>query len=168
MPITIRETFDKIFKPPSNGGRQVIALSRANAERLPAVDSAALISITGPNRPPATLAPFNYLLRLTFADVDFDSVDLSSKAIEKLPYQFTEVQATQVLAFVEGLPAGIRSIVVHCEGGFSRSCAVAKALHALYGYAVDDEQLSEANPAVERVLRETAKRRAGVAKKRRK
>ncbi|WP_288408902.1 hypothetical protein [uncultured Herbaspirillum sp.] len=78
----------------------------------------------------------------------------------KLPNRFSAEQAVQVLEFVEALPDNIRSIVVHCEGGFSRSCALVKALNALYGYSVDFEQLKEANPSVERALLAVAKQRA--------
>jgi predicted protein tyrosine phosphatase len=45
---------------------------------------------------------------------------------------FTPEQAQTVRSFVETLPDEIATIVVHCEGGFSRSCAIALALQQLY------------------------------------
>jgi predicted protein tyrosine phosphatase len=55
-------------------------------------------------------------------------------------------------SFIDALPQEIASIVVHCEGGYSRSCAVAFGLPKLYGYTVDMEGLSQANPTVVRVM----------------
>ncbi|EFF74631.1 hypothetical protein HMPREF0004_4001 [Achromobacter piechaudii ATCC 43553] len=51
--------------------------------------------------------------------------------------------------------------MVHCEGGFSRSCAVVLGLHKLYGYEVDMSELEQANPSTVQVLRRqpAAKRR---------
>src|SRR5450830_1050349 len=65
---------------------------------------------------------------------------------------FTQEQAGQVKVFVENLPSGIRTILVHCEGGFSRSCAIVLALNELYGCVVDHGQLSEANPSVLKLM----------------
>lgn len=44
--------------------------------------------------------------------------------------------------------SGIPAILVLCEGGFSRSCAIVRALNELYGYVVDHGRLSEATPSV--------------------
>jgi len=45
----------------------------------------------------------------------------------------------------------IVSVVVHCEGGYSRSCAIALALHRLYGYQAEIEHLSQANSSIVRM-----------------
>lgn len=138
----------KLYRLPADGIRQVFALARRDAEKLPSMRSIAVISITAPERPPANLAGFNHVLRLSFADVDFLKPDLSCKAQEKLVWAFTAEKAQSVRFFVEALPDEIASIVIHCEGGYSRSCAIALALHRLFGYHVEIEHLSQANPSV--------------------
>ncbi|MCM3373166.1 hypothetical protein M3640_21130, partial [Bacillus velezensis] len=56
---------------------------------------------------------------------------------DKLARTFTAEQAQAIHSFVEALPIEIVSMVIHCEGGHSRSCAVALARHRLYGYQAD-------------------------------
>jgi len=43
-----------------------------------------------------------------------------------------------------------------CEGGYSRSCAIAQALEDIYGCAVAGEELANANPSVRTVLLNSA------------
>ncbi|QOH34629.1 hypothetical protein C7S14_5840 [Burkholderia cepacia] len=142
----------KLYKPPADGSRQVFALSRSDAEKLPRLPSIAVISVTAPERPPASLDGFAHLLRLSFADVDFLSPNFSNKSRGKLVHAFTAEQALAIHSFVEGLPTEVLSVVVHCEGGYSRSCAIALALHRLYGYQAEIEYLSQANPSVVRMM----------------
>ncbi|MEB2543770.1 hypothetical protein [Burkholderia cenocepacia] len=137
---------------PAGGVRQVFALSRADAERRPRLSSIAIISITSPDRSPAKLDGFDHLLRLSFADVNFLSPLLSTKAQNKLVDAFTTEQAQTIRTFVESLPDEIVSIVVHCEGGYSRSFSIALALHLLYDYDADLEHLVQTNPSVVRVM----------------
>jgi predicted protein tyrosine phosphatase len=127
-------------------------LSRPDAEKLPVLPSIAVISITAPERPPAAIGDFAHVLRLSFADVDFLNPDLSERARGKLAHAFTEEQAEAIRSFVEALPDEICSLVIHCEGGYSRSCAIALALHQLYGYQVELAHLTEANRSIVRVL----------------
>ncbi|WP_322039860.1 hypothetical protein [Burkholderia diffusa] len=61
-------------------------------------------------------------------------------------------QAQAIHSFVEALPMEVLSVVVHCEGGYSRSCAIALALHWLYGYEAEIEHLSQANPSVVQMM----------------
>ncbi|MDO3523956.1 hypothetical protein [Ralstonia pseudosolanacearum] len=152
MPQRLRDILGKLYKPPTDGRRQVFALSRADAEKLPQLPSVAVISITAPERPPADLGCFAHVLRLSFADVDFLNPNLSGRAKEKLAYAFTGAQAQAVRLFVETLPAEITSVVVHCEGGYSRSSAIAVALHQLYGYDAELPHLLEANSSIIRVM----------------
>ncbi|VVE37670.1 hypothetical protein PCO31110_04023 [Pandoraea communis] len=140
-----------LYKP-QPGPRRVLAMSRADAERLPAIPTVAVISITAPERPPAKLSDFRNVLRLSFSDVDHLNPAISTRAREKLANAFTLRQADEIRAFVEGLPTSIESIVVHCEGGYSRSCAVALGLHRLYGYQVDIEAMTHANPSVVQLI----------------
>lgn len=144
----LKAVVDKLYHPPTDGRRQVFALSRPEAEKLPRLPTVAMISITAPERPIAAVDGFAYLLRLSFADVDFLSPLLSKKAQQKTPDAFTPAQAAQILDFVNGLPGDVHSLVVHCEGGFSRSCAIALALHQRFGYLVEVERLAKGNPSV--------------------
>ncbi|MEZ0188439.1 hypothetical protein AB9X41_04305 [Ralstonia solanacearum] len=148
----LRDILGKLYRPPLDGKRQVFALSRADAERLPELPSIAIISITTPERPPASIGAFAYVLRLSFADVDLLNPDLSERARGKLHQAFTSEQSQAIRSFVEALPDGIASVVVHCEGGYSRSCAVAVSLHRLYGYHAALEQFSQANPSIVRMM----------------
>ncbi|CBJ42255.1 conserved protein of unknown function [Ralstonia solanacearum CFBP2957] len=148
----LQDILSKLHRPPSDGMRQVFALSRADAERLPELQSIAVISITAPERPAANIASFVHVLRLSFADVDFLNPELSARAKEKLPHAFTAEHGSAIRTFVETLPPEIASVVVHCEGGYSRSCAIAVALHRLYGYHAELPHLSQANPSIVRVM----------------
>ncbi len=148
----LQDILGKLYRPPADGRRQVFALSRADAERLPELASIAVISVTAPERPPANIAGFAHMLRLSFADVDFLSPELSARAKEKLPHAFTAEHASAIRTFVETLPPEIASVIVHCEGGYSRSCAIAVALHRLYGYHAELPHLSQANPSIVHVM----------------
>jgi|SRR5450830_118510 len=153
MPLSSRTLFSRLYAPPVDGARQAIALSRNEAEKIPFLDTVAIISITAPEKSPAKLAAFSHVLRLSFADVDFlATAKLSKRTEARLKKAFTQEQAGQVKVFVENLPSGIRTILVHCEGGFSRSCAIVLALNELYGCVVDHGQLSEANPSVLKLM----------------
>lgn len=147
----LKRVISKLYRPPS-AGRQVFALSRADAQRVPALPSVAMISITAAEKGPAQLEGFEHLLRLSFADVDFKSKDLSARAREKLPAAFQPSQAREIVEFVGALPERVQTVVVHCEGGFSRSCAVAQFLHDRLGYAAEPERLTEANRSVYETL----------------
>lgn len=155
----LQDILGKLYRPPTDGKRQVFALSRADAERLPELESIAVISVTAPERPPANIAAFAHVLRLSFADVDFLNPDLSARAKEKLPHAFTAEHGSAIRTFVETLPPEIASVVVHCEGGYSRSCAIAVALHRLYAYHAELPHLSQANPSIVRVMIGDARRR---------
>jgi len=148
----LQDVVGKLYKPLANGARQVFALSRGDAERLPRLPSIAIISVTAPERPPASLDGFAHLLRLSFADIDFLNQSLSKKSRGKLVDAFTAEQAQAIHSFVEALPMEVVSVVVHCEGGYSRSCAIALALHQLYGYRAEIEHLSQANPSIVRMM----------------
>ncbi|CAG2159416.1 hypothetical protein LMG26411_06689 [Cupriavidus numazuensis] len=148
----LQDIIGKLYKSPADGTRQVFALSRADAEKLPQLPAVALISITAPERPQANIGSFAHVLRLSFADVDFLNPNLSARAQEKLIHAFTKDQAQAVRTFVEGLPHEITSVVVHCEGGYSRSCAIAVALHRLYGFRAELRHLSQANSSIIHVM----------------
>lgn len=143
----------KLYRPPGHGAaRQVFAVSRRVAEELPRLPSVAVISIAGPTRPFAALDGFENVLRLCFADVDFLAPELSNRARAQLSNSFTAEHAAAIVSFVDGLPDTVRTVIVHCEGGYSRSCAVALGLHQLMGYQTDVCRLAEANKSIWSVL----------------
>lgn len=148
----LQQVVAKLYRPLAGHARQVFALSRRDAERLPRLPSVAVISVTASGRSPANLDGFDHVLRLSFADVDFLKPDLSRKATEKLTDAFTRGHADMIRSFVEYLPEEINAIVVHCEGGYSRSCAIALGLHRLYGYNVEMEHLAHANSSILHVM----------------
>lgn len=152
MPQRLTDIVGKLYRPPADGSRQMFALSRADAEKLPRLPSIAVISITTPGRPPADINGFAYLLRVSFADVDFLNPDLSDRARAKLGYAFTPEHSHAIRSFAEALPKEAASLVIHCEGGYSRSCAVAVALHRLYGFHAELQHLAQANPSIVRVM----------------
>jgi|SRR5450830_460909 len=156
----VKDIIARLYRPPRQG-RQLIALSRADAERLPLVAGAAMISISAPEKAPAQVREYKNLLRLSFADVDFLSESLSVKSAVKIAAAMTKEDARQILAFVEALPPSVHTLLVHCEGGFSRSCGVVTALHQLYGYDVEEARLVQANQSVVKVLLEVAQATQG-------
>nr|WP_284454534.1 hypothetical protein [Cupriavidus campinensis] len=148
MPLQLKEAIDKLYKPPRDGKRQVLAVSRGVAEKLPRLESVAVISVTAPGRPLASLDGLKRVLRLSFADVDFMNPELSARTKEKLADSFRPKHEEMIREFVDALPGEVATVVVHCEGGYSRSCAIALGLHRLYGYETDTKLLGEANPSV--------------------
>ena len=148
----LTEAITRLYRRPLDGTRQVFALSRPEAERLPRLSWVAIISITAPGRLPADLDGFEHVLRVSLADLEFLNPALSPRAQAALGNAFTPEQAKSIRQFVESLPSEIVSIVVHCEGGYSRSSAIALALHRLYGYKVALGRLTEANPSVVRLM----------------
>ena len=104
--------------------RQVSYTSRLHAEALVASPLVAVISITDPGTPTASLAVgFNRILRLAF----YDAVPADDYLPAPLPGMFDYRMARQIGDFVRELHAmpDEISLVVHCEHGVSRSAAVA-------------------------------------------
>ncbi|MDT6960800.1 hypothetical protein QTN24_04765 [Cupriavidus sp. SZY C1] len=148
----LSEAIVALYRRPIGDVRQVFALSRREAERLPRLSWVAVISITAPSRPPADVDGFDHVLRVSFADVDFLSSTLSPRARAALSDAFTIEQAQAIRRFIESLPSEVTSVVVHCEGGYSRSSAVALALHRIYGYGIALGRIEQANPSVLSVM----------------
>lgn len=109
----------------------VIVLSKPGAEHLcstwDSCDRLSVISISSSDRGQAAIeeTPFvGPVLRLVFDDVD--------PCGEKVPsdmFPMTDEQAAQVVRFVNRLGAiGTDTLLVHCEGGVSRSAGVAAAI----------------------------------------
>lgn len=152
MPMSMKEVVEKLYRPPSNGGRQVIAVSRATAEKLPRLPGIAVISITAPARSLADVDGFDFLLRLSFDDAEPEQEKIAKKKSKKILKLFSKDNAEDIKSFVESLPAIVKTLIVHCEGGYSRSCGVALALHQRYQFEADLRFLGEANRYVVDVL----------------
>jgi predicted protein tyrosine phosphatase len=150
------EIISKIYRHPVEG-RQVLTASIAEAEALPLLPGVAVISIVAPGRSPANLPAYQNQLRLNFADVDFLDKNLTARAKAKLNAAMTSSQAREVHTFIQELPPAIHTVLVHCQGGFSRSPGVAAALNAVYGYSIEPERLKEANKSVTQLLIAVAK-----------
>lgn len=99
------------------------------------------------------------LLRLSFADVDFQKSELSSRAKSKFDAAFDQKHAGQICNFIESLPVEISSAVMHREGRYSLSMAVVQALHDLYGFQVDEKTLQQANHSALSLLKQEGFRR---------
>ncbi|KGG83653.1 hypothetical protein N5F13_12040 [Comamonas thiooxydans] len=155
---SLKEVIDLLYKPPQ-GQRQAIAVSRRVAEQLPPLPTVAMISITAPERAHAEVDGFTHLLRLSFEDVDHLNTDISARAKAKIKDAFTVQQAKEIHAFVQALPAEICTLIVHCEGGYSRSCAVVLSLHNIYGFCVNTGSLVQANPSVVKTMIMSASKR---------
>jgi predicted protein tyrosine phosphatase len=101
-----------------------------------------LISLTTPGDPndprphsayckPAVLHDDTWkaVLRLEFHDKDPNHIDEDEACGYKL---FTEADAVTILNFLKEHEADVDSLIVHCEGGISRSAGVAKFVAHLY------------------------------------
>ena len=114
--------------------RQVSYTSRQHAEALVPGPQVAVISITDPGTPEASLAAgFRATLRLAF----YDAVSADEYLPATLPGMFDLRMARRIGDFVRDLHAAPDevSLLVHCEHGVSRSAAVA-LFAAAYAHAV--------------------------------
>jgi predicted protein tyrosine phosphatase len=108
---------------------QVCFTSRLRAEALVANAHTAVISITDPGSPEATLAAgFKAVLRLAF----FDAVPADEYLPAPMPGLFNHMMARQIGAFIseQHTASDNIAVVVHCEYGVSRSAAVALFVEA--------------------------------------
>ena len=147
--------FEHLYRAPKGLPPSVFTLSRREAERLPRLPSIAIISITTPDHRPADLDGFDHVLRLSFADVDYLNPNFRNKRNDDLDYRFKKADAKAIWSFIDALPSEITTIIVHCEGGFSRSCAIALALYRSCGYMVNFSALNNSNPSVVKLMMST-------------
>ena len=104
--------------------RQVSYTARLHAESVAASRHIAVISITDPGTPEASLdSGFIAVLRLAF----YDAVPADDYLPAPLPGLFDRIMVRQIGDFVRELHATDAdiSLMVHCEYGVSRSAAVA-------------------------------------------
>ena len=104
---------------------------RAQAEDYTFLPKDAVISLTDPGQVPAVIHGCSEVLRLEFLDIE-DPVDHPNFKPNSL---FQKRHAECILYFVKRLHADDldRRMVVHCEGGASRSAAVALFVEKLTG-----------------------------------
>lgn len=77
-------------------------------------------------------AELPHVLTLTFDDIE--------KVIDKEDILFTEHMAEYIISFVQNMiDIGIKDIWISCDGGISRSTAVAIALTTLFNQPPEDE-----------------------------
>lgn len=114
--------------------QRVLFLSQKAAEAMSGDPGVAVISITDPDKPEAELHPgWGAALRLAFHDSDpltFPGMNLDMISMH-------EAQGRCISGFLETLPPGVRTLVVHCRAGISRSAAVAKAVADTLGLPFD-------------------------------
>lgn len=102
---------------------QIINTSQECAERISPNSNTALISIISPGSSRSFKQQWKNFLPLEFNDAIY------SGNKNKI---FTKKDAAKIKDFVKELPKTIDTIIVHCEGGISRSAAVAKYLSEKY------------------------------------
>lgn len=96
----------------------------------------------GSSHPKLNEAAWADILRLEFHDADQDgrSGDARmSDVVDRGHLQlFTQEQALQIFKFLRDHQDTKQYVIVHCEGGISRSAAVAKFIAAIYGLPFND------------------------------
>ncbi len=126
---------------------KIVVLPRLQCEALPLAAGYAFISITNPRQAPAVLPANAPVLRLGFHDIEAPLPGWTA---------MTPTHASQVFEFVEGLPASVQTVVVHCEHGASRSSAIGLTLGRWLDCAVEWQGDGVPNPHVLQMLRRAA------------
>lgn len=107
----------------------IIALSRADADKAIPPTDCYMISITEPNEdPPFLHSNWKDILYLKFDDIDKVEKPLGTRELELFSLQ----QAKQIIDFVETYKDNINILAVHCAAGISRSVGVHVALEKIY------------------------------------
>lgn len=107
----------------AHGCKDFLVLPRAKAVRLSydtSIDPCVIVSITDPEARPVhfhTNPQVKAVLRLSFADVEEDTVDA-----------MTARDGERIVTFIRAWKDKVSSIVVQCEAGYSRSAGVCAAL----------------------------------------
>lgn len=140
-----------LYRRPDDGIRQMFALSRDEAERLPRpLGCGHLHNRTWP-------PPCKYRRLRAFATTElrrrrFSQPDALSQGARN-PRRRLHRRASPGHSAIRRVPAETRNLGCRSlRGGYSRSCAVALALHRLYGYQVALGRLTQANPSVVSVM----------------
>lgn len=111
-------------------------ISRQEAEKLTGNESMAMISITQPGCEEATLLNgWKSVLRVAFDDNDPKIVRHKQRKTPRIA--MTEQQALAIVQFVHENAPVVTGLIVHCQGGISRSAAVAKWISEAYKLPFD-------------------------------
>lgn len=106
--------------------KRLMFVSRTAAENMPGWESGAIISITEPDAGQAKLMQGWYVIhRAMFHDIDAPRPGESHTLM-------SAQHAAEIVDFVHSVSPHIKTIVVHCKGGISRSAAVAKWIAEAY------------------------------------
>ena len=138
------------MKPSNKGTRKAVGYyPRAIAESLHRPMH--IISIGEANDGLKFAIDTHTVLRLEFADIE--------EPIENYPL-FSYSDAKRIIQWVQALPDSCRMVVVHCQGGISRSAAVAQFMVVDMGFELHVDVFSRkdyalANPHVYGLLRRT-------------
>jgi predicted protein tyrosine phosphatase len=129
---------------------QTIFISRVEAESMVGqYDTIALISIYDDEGAPQLKATFKNLLGLQFSDIDY--------FIPAYPHLtiFEEDHAKAIIRFLKELPADVKTIIVHCYAGISRSAAVCKFIADMFHIEGFNHYYPLYNKHIYKVLTET-------------
>ncbi len=118
----------------AHGPRKVLFTSQSWAEAYSPRPTDAVVSITKVGTPPAALVSgWGAVLRVSFDDIDpLDPADEPVDPDDDACAMQAE-HARQIAAFVQSLPIGCDTLVIHCRYGQSRSAAVARAVCEHFG-----------------------------------
>lgn len=104
-------------------------VSRTTAENTPGWNNWAVVSISDPETylPPVKLMQGWYAVhRVSFHD-------LADTTENRANYQiFDSCRADEIVSFVHAVAPHVEGIMVHCQGGVSRSAAIAKWIAEAY------------------------------------
>jgi predicted protein tyrosine phosphatase len=124
----------------------VMFMPRVAAENLWGDQRAAIISITD-NVDADLKGCWGDILRLKFNDCT-DPLNLKIRRITL----FTPEMANNIKEFVEHLCPDVKTLVVHCEAGISRSAAIAVVLAGHYNCKLQGGNTDRANKLVIHIL----------------
>lgn len=114
---------------------QVVFVNRKTAETRPGDPWWALISISQPGDPAQLIDGWHAVHRVDFHDADPDRT--TTRKRKEVRVVMDAKQAKEINKFVKDVAPNVRGILVHCQGGISRSAAVAKWIAELYSLQFD-------------------------------
>lgn len=136
--------------------RSINFISEATAIGLKPLPATAMISITNPRETAPLVEGWEQLLRVGVADASYDERTIESYGrmwhLSSRGFP-TKAHALAIRAFLDQLPPGIESLIIHCGAGVSRSGAVAKYASARYGLPFPTDY-NRHNEALYRLLKE--------------
>ncbi len=136
--------------------RSINFISEATAVGLKHLPATAMISITNPGETAPLIEGWEKLLRVGVADASYDERTIESYG-RMWPLSSrgfpTKAHAEEIRAFLDQLPTGIETLIIHCGAGVSRSGAVAKYASGRYGLPFPADY-SRHNEALFRLLEE--------------